>query len=393
MRKSFKFKLYKNKRKDRKLNQKIDTASQIWNYCIDRQKTAYQENQPYINKYQLQKDIVYIKNNYPEYKHWKSLNSQMIQEVTDRVDKAYQRFFQWSKTKKGMRTLPPKFKSRKKYKSVTYKASGWKHSDTNEVIVEGVNYKFHKSRDIIGDIKTVTIKRDNTGDLWVIFSCDNVEEPYTTQMTGNAVGADFGLKTFITLSDRTDIVSPEYLKNSLKELALKNKKLSKKKKGSNNRNRSRISLARTHRKITNQRKDFHWKLAHYLVSNYDVLSFETLNIEAMKRLWGRKISDLGFAEFINKLKHKAEKEGKRIVFIDRWFASTKTCFDCDFVNKELTLQDREWYCPSCGVYHNRDLNAAMNILKESGRAFPDRLENARLLFGSDSWLTLESHML
>lgn len=393
MRKSFKFKLYRNKRKNRKLQRKIEIASEIWNYCVERQKAAYENKEPYINKYQLQKDIVYIKNTYPDYQHWNTLNSQTVQEITDRVDKAYQRFFKWAKSKSGPRMLPPKFKSRKKYKSITYKTSGWKYDGNNEIIIQGVKYRFHNSREILGNIKTVTIKRDSVGDYWVVFSCDNVEEPYQTQMTGSAVGADFGLKTFITLSDATEIIAPEPFKQNLKELARKNRNLSKKVKGGNNRNRAGLEVARLHRKISNQRKDFHWKLAHYLVSNYDIISFETLNLEGMKRLWGRKISDLSFAEFINILEYKANKEDKQIVFVDRWFPSTKTCFDCGFINKSIELKDRNWYCPECGVYHDRDLNAAMNILKESERAFSDRLENIRPLFGGDSWLTLESHML
>lgn len=390
MRKSFKFKLYQNKRKNKKLDRLINTASEIWNYCIEQQKLAYKNGEPYIHKYELQSQIKDIRN---YTRNWGQLGSQVVQDVTDRVDKAYQRFFQWAKTRKGPRMLPPKFKSNKKYKSITYKQAGWKYDGSNEIVIQKVKYKFHKSREILGDIKTVTIKRDSLGDFWVIFSCDDVFEDYTTNITGGAVGVDFGLKTFLTLSDMTEIVSPQFFKQNLNKLRKVDRELSSKKRGSNNREKARLNKARLYRKVSNQRSDFHWKLARYLVSNYDVICLEDLNIEGMKRLWGRKVSDLGFSDFVLKLQHFANKEGKTIHFIDRFYPSSKTCFECGFVNKELELKDREWCCPECGVIHDRDLNASWNILAESGRALSDRLVNVRPLFGGNSWLTLESHML
>jgi putative transposase len=392
MRKSFKFKLYNNKKKNNKLNRVINICSGIWNFTIDLHKTRYEQGLPYLHKFEVQRLIVGTKKT-PEKDYWSLVGSQAAQDIAERIDKAYQRFFSWAKTRKGPKMLPPKFKSARKYKSFTLKQAGWK-LDGNRLRIGGVWYRFFKSREIDGDIKTVTIKRDAVGDLWVIFSCDNVESEYTTQMSGNtAVGGDFGLKTFLTLSDCTEIKSLEAHKSNITKIKRLSRLHSKKQKGSNNKNKARINLARLHRKVVNHRKDYHWKLARYLVVNYDIVCLEDLNLTGMTRMWGRKMSDIAFGDFVLTLKHVFNKEGKTLLFVDRRYPSTKTCFDCGFINKELTLNDREWTCPECGVYHDRDLNASWNILAESGRAFPDRLENVRPLYGGDSWLTLESHML
>lgn len=388
---SFKFKLYTNTHKNKKLAAQIELASEVWNWAIEQQRTARANDEKYTHVYELQKQITQLKR--CEKLHWNKLNSQVIQDVTERVNKSYQRFFRWAKTRSGPKMLPPKFKSRKKYKSITFKNSGWQYNGDNTIKLNGVKYRFHKSREVLGDIKTVTVKRDNLGAYWVTFTCDNLPTVQTTQLTGYAVGVDMGLKTFLTLSDASEIIAPEPLKASLEKLRETSRQLSRKQKGSNNHKRTKLALGRLHQRITNLREDFHWKAVRYLISNYDVVALETLNIEGMKRLWGRKISDLAFSGFVNKLEYVAQKEGKVVLFVDKWFPSTKTCFDCGFVNKQLKLKDREWYCPDCGVYHDRDLNAAMNILAEAERAFSVRLEHVNPLYGGDAWLSLESHML
>jgi putative transposase len=129
-----------------------------------------------------------------------------------------------------------------------------------------------------------------------------------------------------------------------------------------------------HRKVANQRNDYHWKLANQITDKYDVICFETLNISAMQKLWGRKITDLGFYSFLQKVEYLAKKKGKIVRFIDKWFPSSKMCHVCGVLNKSLELRDRGWACDSCDTYHDRgwacdscdtyhdrDLNAAINI--------------------------------
>jgi putative transposase len=180
-------------------------------------------------------------------------------------------------------------------------------------------------------------------------------------MTGKIAGFDFGLKTFLTCSDETEIQSPLFFKQSLNTIKKASRQHSKKRKGSNNQEKARLNLVRRHEDIVNRRTNWFWELAHDLTDRFDVLCFETLNLKGMQRLWGRKVSDLAFGKFLQVLKWVAVKKGKQLVFIDRWYPSSKTCSNCNHVLKELDLSIREWRCPSCQSINDRDKNAAKNI--------------------------------
>jgi putative transposase len=169
------------------------------------------------------------------------------------------------------------------------------------------------------------------------------------------------LKTILTASDGPTIESPQFLKQSLTAIKKASRQLSKKLKGSSHRERARLTLVRKHEDVANRRSNWFWKLAHDLTNKFDVLCFETLNIKGMQRLWGRKISDLAFGEFLSILEWVATKKGKRVIFIDRWYPSSKTCHACGHVLNSLELSVREWRCPSCQSVNGRDENAAMNI--------------------------------
>jgi putative transposase len=172
---------------------------------------------------------------------------------------------------------------------------------------------------------------------------------------------DFGLKTFLTVSDGSKIESPQFLKQSLNAIKKASRQHSKKRKGSANRERARLNLVRKHEDVANRRSDWFWKLALKLTDKFDVLCFETLNLKGMQRIWGRKISDMAFGEFLQILQWVAKKKRKQVVFIDRWYPSSNTCSHCGNVLKELDLSVREWRCPSCQSVNGRDENAAINI--------------------------------
>ena len=179
----------------------------------------------------------------------------------------------------------------------------------------------------------------------------------------NSAGFDFGLKVFLSCSDNTEIKSPLFLKQSLKQLRLASRNHSTKKRRSKSREKARQNLVRVHEKIVNRRSDWFWKLAHQLTNKFDYLFFETLNLKGMQRLWGRKIGDLALAEFLKILEFVAKKKGKLVSYIDRWYPSTKTCSECDFVIDQLSLNERYWVCPSCSTKHGRDSNASRVIQK------------------------------
>ncbi|MEH2033623.1 MAG: transposase [Nostoc sp.] len=351
--KTLKFKLYQHKR-NRFLKRSINAAGVIYNHCIALHKRYYQMWGKHLNCAKLQAHVAKLRK---RKEFWQSVGSQAVQDICQRIEKAYQLFFKHSK--KGVK--PPGFKKVKKYKSFTLKQAGYKLLGGNRVKVGSKVYQFWKSREIEGTIKTLTIKRTPLGELFMVVVVDDVPEPEIKFTTSRIAGFDFGLKTFLTCSDGSNIESPQFLKQSLNTIKKASKQHSKKLKGSSNRERARKNLVRKHEDICNARRDWFWKLAHNLTNKFDVLCFETLNLKGMQRLWGRKISDLAFGEFLQILEWIAKNKGKQVIFIDRWYPSSKTCSNCGHVLEKLDLSTREWRCPSCESVNGRDENAAKNI--------------------------------
>ena len=356
--------------KNKRLGHLLDDMHEVHKYFHVWQRQRYKDGLPYANYAVMCLHATELKKT--THPHWKSLPSQAIQCELKRIHKAYQRFF----NKLGGR---PHIKPKHKFKSITFPGvSGWQIEDNcititlrewdannRKWIRKPTPFTFHKHRDWKGNIQQITIKRDNCGDYWLcILTEDTSTEPMPT--AGESVGeTDFGMKdAYLTLSTGEKIQSPQFLKQSLRQLRNLNKSLSRKKKGSNNWWRVSVrTLARLYRKVARQRLDWHWKLATDLCRRFDTLAFETLNIDGMKRLWGRKVSDLAFYQFVELLKYKCIKHKREFLQVGQWTATTKPCSDCGHRNEKLSLDDRQWTCPECGSHHDRDVNAAINILR------------------------------
>ncbi len=353
---TYRFKLYKSKN-DKYLEAYNNIACEIWNHCIALERRYYRLFGKHQNKYALMKHLTKLKR-LPKYAHWKKLNSQAIQNVVERIDRSYKAFFDHVKQKKGGRKSPPHFCKKKNYKSFTLKQTGYV-IDGNSAYIMGRRYKLFKSRNIEGAIKTVTVKKMPTGDWYLCVTTDH-EAKRNYARTGNSVGMDFGFKDFLVLSDSVKIQSPEYLKQSLSELKRLSRNLSLKTEGSRNYEKVKRQLAKLHEHIASQRRDFFFKLANDLCRKYDIIGIEDLSLKGMQALWGRKESDLAYGEFVQILEYVAASADKKVVKIDRWAPSTKTCSECG-CRVELSLKDRTWICPHCGAVHDRDVNAAINI--------------------------------
>lgn len=354
---TYKYKLY-NTNRNKHLHRLINISGCIYNHCIALHKRYYRLYGKSLNKYQLQKHITKLKKS-SRYSFWNNLGSQAIQNITERIDGGYKKFF---KKQGGL----PSFKKVKKYKSFTLKGRVGYKINYNQIIINKHNYKFWLSRPINGEIKTLTVKRDSLGDLYICISLE-MEEEQKNITTGKSVGVDFGLKKFLQLSDNTYMESPLFHLKNLSKIKLLNRNLSRKKKGSNNRKMAKRRLAKIHIKVANQRKDYFYKLSNVLADKYDNLIIEDLNMKAMQRLWGRKVSDLGFSEFVNILSYKMD-----VYKIDRYYPSSKTCSSCgtikNDINKNLSsLKDRQFNC-DCGFEIDRDLNASINIYRAGASA-------------------------
>ena len=358
-------KLYNSKR-NRKLKRVINAAGLTWNHLIALYRRFYRLFKKQPHKFAIQKLLTKLKK-LSRFSYMSKLNSQALQDVVDRINRSYTLFF--SNLKRGKKCSPPSFRKVKKYKSFTLKQSGFKLLEGNSIEIQKQKYRFFKSREIQGKIHTLTIKRDSLGDIYLYFVVDSVSiENQTT--SGEIVGLDFGLKTFLTTSDGERIESPLFFNQNSKLIRKAHRRLSRKKKGSKNREKALKDLARIYKKSVNQREDFQWKLARSLCQRFEIICIEDLNIVGMKRIWGRKISDLSFSSFVNKLEWMSEKFGVSIRKIDRFYASSQICSKCGYRNsKTKDLSVREWECPECGAIHDRDINAAINILKVGATTF------------------------
>lgn len=351
-----KYKIYNNKRKNDKLEELCNTAASIWNHTVLLSRRYYSLYGKSVPKKRMRQQISKLrKNNY----YWSQLNSQPAQEVVDRVYESYKRFF------KGSSKRPPKPKRWQHFKSFVFTQSGYKIENNELTINKVTKVKFHKSREYY-DVKNVRLKRDAVGDWWIIITSSRSinTTDYTKSRGGASVGFDFSLPKFLIGSDDTEYNSPLFYYEMQDKIAKLNKNLSKKKKGSKNRQKAKKDLARAYRKLKNKREDHHWKLAHELCRKYDFIAIEDLNIDGMKKMWGKKVSDLSFSSFVLKLEHISKKYETNVHKVDKWFASSKTCFDCGVKNNKLKLSDREWVCQSCGAIHDRDKNASNNILRQ-----------------------------
>ena len=360
------YKLYRTKHA-KHLHQQISIGGVIHNHCIALHKRYYRLYKRHLSPVLLKAHIAKLKQR-PRYAWWSRLGSQAIQDIVERIDKGYQRFFQNVKDRKAGKTTQrigtPTFRKVRNAKSFTLKQAGWKLLGGNRLRLGTTVYKFAKSRDIAGTVKTVTIKRDALGELYVYFSCLGGTETPERVTTGKRAGFDFGLRTYLTGNEGQTITAPQPFKTGLRQIARANRQLSTKRPGSRNRGRAKAHLARVHRRVAYLRRDFHWQTARTLCQTYDHISLETLNLQGMKALWGRKVSDLGFASFVEILHHVAAKLGTVVHHIDRWFPSTKLCSACHVVNHHITLRDRTWTCVACQQTHDREINAASNIHRE-----------------------------
>lgn len=350
---NYKYRLYINKH-TKELSQLVTTANSVWNHVVALYRRYYKIYGKNPSTNHMQKHIAKLaKHN----QYWSKMGSQSLQEICQRVDNTYKMFFK--KIGRGR----PNFHNIHKSGSFMFKGKVGYNLNGNEITINKINrtFRFKLTREY-GTVKNVHIKRDNQGYLWLIITNEIMPKQY--DRLGNAsIGLDFGMKHFLTTSDGEIIDSPEVYKKSLKLLAKLNRNLSHKKRGSNSRKRAIKRLVKLHDRIVNQRSDFQWKLCHELCKYYSHIAIEDLNLNGMKKLWGRKVSDLGYGEFIAKLEYASQKYGTVIVKIGRFEASSQICHCCGYKNSGVkNLNIRTWVCPECGIEHDRDINAAKNIL-------------------------------
>lgn len=362
---TYKFKLY-NSKKNKKLQHQLWVACKVYNHCIALHKRYWHLYHKSLNKFKLSTHLTKLKKQ-KRFSYWKDIPSHTIQDITKRIDKGYKLF--WKNLKRKKKTAPPKFKSWRKYRSFSYNMVGKDIIKGNTIKIAKNQYKFFKSREVEGKIKLLTIKRDAYGDFYVYLVCE-VLETKTEFRLGKSIGFDFGFKgkMLVAPNQEDDIVAPSFFKKKQKAITKANRNLSTKKARSNNRRKAQLTLARLYREVTNQRKAYHWQLARELCKEYSIICLEDLNFKWMQKGHGKKVGDYGFGEFLNILEYVAPQFGTKVVKVDKFYPSSQLCHKCGYQNPEVKdLSVREWICPSCKTHHDRDRNAAQNILDEGLR--------------------------
>ena len=360
MLKTYEYRMYPNKEQRTLIAKHFGCTRFVYNKALALKSSLYEQEGKTISKFDLCKEITKWKSE-KETSWLKEVQAQALQQTMTDLDSAFIKFF---REKKGF----PKFKSKHTHRYSYRSPQGNKIDFKNKrIFLPKIKWiKIRIDREFEGEIHSVTVKKVSSGKYFVsvLFEDKTENKPLKPIKEDTTIGIDLGLKDFAVFSTGEKIPNPKSLKKNLKKLQVLQHRMDKKVNGSNNKNKARIKVAKQHEKIANIRKDFLHKLSTKLTNENQIstICLETLNISGMMKnhRLAQSIGDASWSSFIQMLIYKAERNGINILRIGQFEPSSKTC-TCGYINKELTLKDREWVCPSCGVHHDRDILAANNI--------------------------------
>lgn len=369
--KAYRFRLYPNKEQSAFLAKCFGCSRFVYNHFLRLTTDAYAESKKSLRYKEWAKLLTGLKS---EFEWLKEVNSQALQQTLKDLESAFVRFF---KKLGGF----PNFKNKSNRQS--FRVPQHFSIDSNGFLrlpkMTPIKMVIH--REILGTPKNVTISKTPSGKYYASIVTEQ-DIPHAP-LNGDKIGLDLGIKEFAITSKGEKFENPRYLHSSLRRLKIRQRRLSRKAKGSNNRSKARLTVAKIHEKVANQRQDYQHKISLKLVSENQRISAESLNIKGMvkNRKLARQISDVAWGNFLTMLEYKGDIYGCEVHYVDRFFPSSKRCSNCGYIKQDLTLSIREWKCPECKSLWDRDVNAALNLMLfseskiplEEGKSTPDQL--------------------
>ena len=355
--KAYKYRFYPSPEQKRILAQTFGCCRYVYNWALRQRTDAYYQHGERLYYEATAQRLVTLKKQ--EETLWlNEVSSVPLQQALRHLDKAFRNFFEG-------RADYPTFKKKRQQQAATYASNAFSwdgHHLTLAKMDAPLPTTWHRPLPDGCKPSSVTITKDDAERYFVSILVEEDMKPL--EVTPKMVGLDLGLKTMVITSDGHTHGNPKFAASDEKKLAKAQRRHAKKKKGSKNRNKARLKVARVHKKIADRRRDYQHQLSTRIIRENQVVCVESLQVKHMVKnhSLAKAISDVGWSEFTRQLEYKAEWYGRTFVKIDKWYPSSKRCFDCGHILDSLPLDVRSWTCPECGVVHDRDINAAKNIL-------------------------------
>ena len=375
MYRAIKIRLYPNKTQEQTLNRVLGSYRFVYNQMLAQKQNAYDADKTNLSVCDLSKWFHGTLLKDEKYAWLKEQNTKVMKQAIRQMDMAFQMFFK-------LHTGHPKFKTKKDKQSALFPYETISKHNTfktrhislttplKNIKFRGSDLYFHRLQKYNKNIRSATLSKNKSGNFFLSILIEMEEsELKRFEHTNKQIGIDLGIKDFVITSDGEVFENKHFFKKNERRLKKLQRRLSKKVKGSNNRNKAQVRLAKLFERITNKKNAYIHYVTNELLTFYDTIFMEDLNVQGMLKNHhlAKAIQEVGFYKFKGTLVNKALVNGKQVVLIDRYYPSSKTCSVCGYKNRDLRLSDRYWVCPKCGTMHDRDINAAVNILLEGQR--------------------------
>ena len=357
VKRAYRFRFYPTPEQELILARTFGCARFAYNYMLRQRTDAWMQRQERMGYHETSAALTALKKQ-PEYAWLNEVSSVPVQQALRHLQTAFANFF-------AKRNRYPQFKRKDAAQSAEYTTSAFKWDGQSLKLAKmdaPLDVRWSRQIPKAAKLTTVTVSKDTAGRYFVSLLCDDAVA--AKPKAAGRVGIDLGLTHFAILSTGEKVASPKTFRKNEAKLAKLQRRLAKKTKGSNNRRKAKLKVAKLHAKVADSRRDFLHKLSTRLINENQVIAIESLSVSNMQknRCLSKSIGDAGWSEFVRQLEYKAQWYGRELVGIDKWYPSSKRCSDCGYTAAKMPLNVRQWTCLECGSNHDRDVNAARNVL-------------------------------